>query len=83
MPIAGPSDMETSDLPPKRTYLSESQTPDLEAEFRDHDPKAWSNRTERTELTPVEAFKWNVDGDQSPCRDIYIRIIEARIADEP
>jgi hypothetical protein len=22
---------------------------------------------ERTELTPVEAFKWNVDGDQSPC----------------
>jgi hypothetical protein len=62
--------METSDIASKRTHVSESQTPDLEAEVRDHDPKTWSNRTERTELTPVEAFKWNVDGDQSPCRDI-------------
>lgn len=24
-------------------------------------------RAEKTELTPVEAFRWNVDGDQSPC----------------
>lgn len=24
-------------------------------------------RAEKTEITPVEAFKWNVDGDQSPC----------------
>ena len=22
---------------------------------------------EQQELTPVEAFKWNVEGDQSPC----------------
>ncbi|KAK4233060.1 OPT oligopeptide transporter protein-domain-containing protein [Achaetomium macrosporum] len=27
-------------------------------------------RPEKTELTPVEAFKWNVDGDQSPFPEV-------------
>lgn len=36
---------------------------DIEA---DEDEKALY-RAEKTELTPVEAFTWNVDGDQSPC----------------
>lgn len=83
MPVSNPSNMETPDISPKRAYVSESQAPDLEAEVHDHDPKTLPNRTERTELTPVEAFKWNVDGDQSPCRDFNIWIIKARIADEP
>lgn len=25
-------------------------------------------KVEKVELTPMEAFKWNVEGDQSPCR---------------
>jgi hypothetical protein len=25
------------------------------------------HRPDETELTPAEAFKWNVEGDQSPC----------------
>lgn len=25
------------------------------------------DRSEMVELTPMEAFKWNVEGDQSPC----------------
>lgn len=25
------------------------------------------HRPDKTELTPAEALKWNVDGDQSPC----------------
>lgn len=25
-------------------------------------------KIEKVELTPMEAFKWNVDGDQSPCK---------------
>ena len=25
-------------------------------------------RAEKTELVPAEAFKWNVEGDQSPCK---------------
>lgn len=83
MPVADPSDMETSNDSPKHTCVSESQTPDLEAEFHGHDSKTWSSRTERTEPTPVEAFKWNVCGDQSPCRNIDTWIIEAGIADEP
>ena len=28
-------------------------------------------RADKTELTPVEAFKWNVDGDQSPCEYLH------------
>lgn len=36
---------------------------DVEA---DEDEKALY-RAEKTELTPVEAFTWNVEGDESPC----------------
>lgn len=30
-------------------------------------PLEWIGRSELTEVTPVEAFKCNVEGDQSPC----------------
>lgn len=29
---------------------------------------------EKKELTPVEAFKWNVEGDQSPCKHCDVQI---------
>jgi hypothetical protein len=57
MSMSGPSDIETTDVSPKRTCVSESQAADLEAEVRDHDSKILPNRSEQTELTPVEAFK--------------------------
>jgi hypothetical protein len=43
-----------------------------EKNFRDLDPdsderKRLLAKVEETELTPMEAFKWNVEGDQSPC----------------
>jgi len=44
---------------------------DIEAEAYlegEDDSKVPLQRAERTELTPVEAFTWNVDGDQSPCK---------------
>lgn len=34
----------------------------------DAEIKRLAEKAEAVELTPVEAFKWNVDGDQSPCQ---------------
>ena len=47
---------------------------DLESEHSRQDPKDWVHKQDRgelTELTPVEAFKWSVEGDQSPCMLFY------------
>lgn len=41
---------------------------DLEGSLNDESKAMLKDRAEATELTPVEAFKWNVDGDQSPCK---------------
>ncbi|KAJ5290707.1 uncharacterized protein N7443_010960 [Penicillium atrosanguineum] len=57
----------------KNPDISETQTTDVEVEDAQQDPKAWlyqSDRSEITELTPVEAFKWNVEGDQSPFPEV-------------
>ena len=59
----------------KDLNISEVPAADLESEHTTQDPGEWlykSDRTELTELTPVEAFKWSVDGDQSPCRLTHI-----------
>lgn len=41
---------------------------DIEGNDVDEESKKLApDRAEATELTPMEAFKWNVDGDQSPC----------------
>ncbi|CAG8215240.1 unnamed protein product [Penicillium olsonii] len=46
---------------------------DLESEHSRQDPKDWVHKQDRgelTELTPVEAFKWSVEGDQSPFPEV-------------
>lgn len=56
--------------PTKDPAITEAPAGDLESEHSNRDPKEWLHKQDRgelTELTPVEAFKWNVEGDQSPC----------------
>jgi hypothetical protein len=59
--------MATSKNPIKNPDVSETQTSDPEADNTHQDPDDLLYRSDRTELTPVEAFKWSVEGDQSPC----------------
>lgn len=47
----------------KNTVISQ----DVEGNFDEESKRLVADRAEATELTPVEAFKWNVEGDQSPC----------------
>ncbi|KAJ5200127.1 Oligopeptide transporter OPT superfamily [Penicillium cf. griseofulvum] len=59
--------------PTKDPNISEAPTPDLESEHSNLDPGEYlykADRAELTELTPVEAFKWNVEGDQSPFPEV-------------
>lgn len=68
-------DMETSKAPAKQVNVSETKDADLESEDISQEPGTWryrSDRAELTELTPVEAFTWNVEGDQSPCRVVHV-----------
>lgn len=41
---------------------------DVEGSLDNESKEFLKDRAEATELTPAEAFKWNVDGDQSPCK---------------
>lgn len=59
--------MEVQSQSTKLPGLEERQTMDLEAEDSNQDPGDKLYRSEQTEITPVEALKWNVDGDESPC----------------
>jgi hypothetical protein len=62
--------MASSKNPTKDPNISEAPAADLESEHTNQDSEGWkykSDRAELTELTPVEAFKWSVEGDQSPC----------------
>jgi hypothetical protein len=60
--------MAASKNPVKDPDVSETHTSDLEAENTHLDPGDLLYRSDKTELTPVEAFKWSVEGDQSPCK---------------
>jgi hypothetical protein len=40
---------------------------DLEGEGYEAEKQRLVEKAEAVELTPNEAFTWNVDGDQSPC----------------
>ncbi len=64
---AAPSSPSDSILDEKKDVIG-STVKDIEAD-RDskEDRRNLVDRAERTELTPVEAFEWNVEGDQSPC----------------
>lgn len=68
-------DMATSKEPSKQVNVSETKDADLESEDTNQEPGTWryrSDRAELTELTPVEAFTWNVEGDQSPCEWVHV-----------
>ncbi|KAJ6102972.1 hypothetical protein N7486_005399 [Penicillium sp. IBT 16267x] len=67
------SDMVTTKDSTKQMNISETKDADLESEDTSQEPGTWryrSDRAELTELTPVEAFTWNVDGDQSPFPEV-------------
>lgn len=54
----------------KQVDVTTTPQADLEAESNSQNQKDWlykPDRGEVTEITPVEAFQWNVEGDQSPC----------------
>ena len=38
-----------------------------EQESYDREPSVYDIKAQQVEVTPVEAFKQNVEGDQSPC----------------
>lgn len=58
-----PPSSEKDRIDEKNTVISE----DVEGNFDEESKRLVADRAEATELTPVEAFKWNVEGDQSPC----------------
>ncbi|KAJ5107487.1 hypothetical protein N7456_004162 [Penicillium angulare] len=65
--------MASNDVVSKQADISESPQVDLEAESSSPEQKDWlykSDRAESAELTPVEAFSWNVEGDQSPFPEV-------------
>ncbi|OGE57991.1 hypothetical protein PENARI_c001G09463 [Penicillium arizonense] len=62
--------MAVSKNPIKDPDVSETHTSDLEAENTHLDPGDLLYRSDKTELTPVEAFKWSVEGDQSPFPEV-------------
>ncbi|CAG8168598.1 unnamed protein product [Penicillium salamii] len=65
--------MEASKDPAKGAAISEQPATDLESENSRQDPAEWLHKPDRgdlTELTPVEAFKWSVEGDQSPFPEV-------------
>lgn len=51
----------------KKDDITQATVVDVEGNTDSESEKMIRDRAEATELTPVEAFKWNVDGDQSPC----------------
>lgn len=59
-----PPSSETDRIDEKNTAISS----DVEGNFDEEGKRLVADRAEATELTPVEAFKWNVEGDQSPCK---------------
>ncbi|KAJ5279858.1 hypothetical protein N7478_005230 [Penicillium angulare] len=65
--------MASNDVVTKKADISETPQVDLEAESSSPDEKDWvykSDRAESAELTQVEAFSWNVEGDQSPFPEV-------------
>lgn len=66
-----PPSSEKDRIDEKNTVISE----DVEGNSDEESKRLVADRAEATELTPVEAFKWNVEGDQSPCMLIEIPLL--------
>lgn len=67
-------DTEYHDPDDKKT--AETYATDLEADdssSSERDASKLLTGEERKEIVPVEAFKWNVEGDQSPCMCFWCR----------
>lgn len=52
----------------KQGAITRADAVDIEGSLDEDGKRLIADRAEATELTPVEAFKWNVEGDQSPCK---------------
>lgn len=57
--------------PKKEEDIVGAAVVDLEGSFGNDSKEALRDRAEATELTPAEAFRWNVEGDQSPCKSSW------------
>ncbi|BCR90021.1 uncharacterized protein ACHE_51219A [Aspergillus chevalieri] len=61
------------------TSAKDSRKDPIETQTQPVDVEAWEGEnpvkpapaSNQAELTPNEAFKWNVEGDQSPCMSIF------------
>lgn len=51
----------------KKDSLTKETVVDVEGSLDNESEEMLRDRAEATELTPAEAFRWNVEGDQSPC----------------
>ncbi len=57
---------------PELPFESKNSSPDVDLEKSSSLDKedSYDRPTDKTELTPMEALKWNVDGDQSPFPEV-------------
>lgn len=59
---------DTSSQASKKDDLTKEAVVDVEGNLDNDSEEMIRDRAEATELTPAEAFKWNVEGDESPCK---------------
>lgn len=59
----------------KPDAITRADVVDVEGSLDEEGKRLIADRAEATELTPVEAFKWNVEGDQSPCKLLLILVL--------
>lgn len=63
----------------KKDDLTKETVVDVEGTSDNDSEQMIRDRAEATELTPVEAFKWNVDGDESPCRYFEYLLVKLQL----
>lgn len=62
----------------KQDAIANADAVDVEGSIDEESKRLVADRAEATELTPVEAFKWNVEGDQSPCKTCSWIVVDHR-----
>lgn len=67
-PEVPPPAYDASSEDSKKDGYTKEAVEDVEGNLDDESLDVARDRAETTELTPAEAFKWNVDGDESPCK---------------
>lgn len=66
----------------KEGFIQTDESSDLERRSDSDRDSLGVDRAEATELIPGEAFKWNVEGDQSPCKSQHKVRCHSRNKDE-